>query len=101
MTSVPAFPPKAALILPVPAASCPSTARAVLMHHKVYLSVQSFFSRLLICKLQEGEAGAALELCILTAPGVGELNQKKAEMHLTLLAIKPHFADVAYSEYLG
>lgn len=59
VTSVLAFPPKAALILPGPAAV---TAWAVSMHHKVYLSVQSPFAKLLICKLQESEAGAALEL---------------------------------------
>lgn len=73
--SVLAFPPKAALILPGPAAF---TAQAVLIHHKVYLSGQSPFPRLLICKLQESEAGAALEFCIWAAPGVGELNQKKS-----------------------
>lgn len=56
-----AFAPKAALVLPGPAAV---TAQALLIHHKVYLSVQSPFARLLICKLQVSEAGATLEFSI-------------------------------------
>lgn len=51
-----AFPPEAALALPGPAFS------AMLKHHRVYLSEQSPFAKLLICKLQESEAAAALHL---------------------------------------